>query len=68
MENEILTVEELAKYLKISERTVYELLRKGEIPGFKVGATWRFKKNIIDRWIEERANSTFSVSEKRGKR
>jgi len=55
MKNEILTVEELAKYLKISERTIYELLKKKEIPAFKIGATWRFKKDLIDRWIEKKA-------------
>ena len=52
MDDEILTVEELARYLKISERTIYELLKKKEIPGFKVGATWRFKKSVIDEWIK----------------
>ena len=47
------TVQELAKYLKMKPITIYKHASKGELPGFKIGAAWRFKKSSIDKWIEE---------------
>jgi excisionase family DNA binding protein len=52
MEEEILTIKELAKYLKINERTVYLLAKEKKIPGIKIGGSWRFKKEMIDNWIK----------------
>lgn len=51
---EILTIEEVAKYLRVSERTVYEWAQKGEIPAGKFGSSWRFKCSEIRRWADER--------------
>ena len=48
-----LTIKELAKYLNVTERTIYNLLERGELPGFKVGANWRFRKEEINKWIEQ---------------
>ena len=48
-----MTVREVANYLNVDEKTVYRLAQKGELPGFKVAGTWRFKREDIDRWIEE---------------
>jgi len=48
-----LSIKELAKYLNVTERTIYNLLERGELPGFKVGANWRFRKEDIDKWIEQ---------------
>lgn len=53
MTDEILTIKELSSYLKTSEKTIYRLLSKNEIPAFKVGNVWRFKKEGIDKWIKE---------------
>src|SRR3546814_17088244 len=44
VESEILTLEEVAAYLKAGKRTVYRLAQKGEIPAFKLGGTWRFRR------------------------
>lgn len=44
MEDDILTIEEVAKYLRVSERTVYDWAQKGEISSGKIGTVWRFKK------------------------
>lgn len=52
--SEILTIDELAAYLKISKSTLYKLVREGKIPSQKVGRHWRFKKTAIDRWLEDR--------------
>lgn len=57
MEEDILTIEEVAKYLRVSERTVYDWAQKGEIPAGKIGTVWRFKKNDIERWVNERLSS-----------
>lgn len=48
VENEIMTVQELARYLRLAEATVYKLAQAGEIPGVRVGRTWRFKRELID--------------------
>ncbi len=50
-EGEILTLDEVAQYLKAGKRTVYRLVQQGEIPGFKLGGTWRFRRAELDRWI-----------------
>ena len=52
-DNEILTIKELASYLKIADKTAYRFVSEGRIPGFKVGGSWRFRKSEIDRWIRE---------------
>lgn len=53
MTEQALTIKELAKYLNVTGRTIYNLLERGELPGFKVGANWRFRKEDIDKWIED---------------
>jgi len=54
MPDEILTLPEVAELLKVAEKTVYTMAQKREIPAFKVRGQWRFKREDIDRWIEER--------------
>ncbi len=56
--DEILTLDEVATYLKAGKRTVYRLAQKGEIPAFKLGGTWRFRRSELDRWIAESINKT----------
>ena len=56
MNDEIMTIKEIAKYLKINEKTIYNLIKKKEIPAFKVGGNWRFKKSLIDKWILKKLN------------
>ena len=53
MSDEILTLKELAEYLKLTEKTAYRLAAEGKLPGFKVGGSWRFKSDDIEAWIEE---------------
>jgi excisionase family DNA binding protein len=48
---EILTLEEVAAYLKAGKRTVYRLAQQGAIPAFKLGGTWRFRRAELDHWI-----------------
>lgn len=56
--NILLTVEELAKYLKIKPDTIYKKVRKGELPAIKLGKLVRFPKELIDEWIIEQATKT----------
>jgi excisionase family DNA binding protein len=56
MNDEILTLKEVAEYLKLAEKTTYRFAAEGRLPGFKVGGSWRFKRKDIDRWIEEQKN------------
>jgi excisionase family DNA binding protein len=55
-DGEILTLDEVAAYLKAGKRTVYRLAQKGEIPAFKLGGTWRFRRSELDLWIAESIN------------
>jgi excisionase family DNA binding protein len=50
----ILTVVEISDYLKIPRSTIYKLVREGKIPAQKIGRHWRFRKEAIDRWLENK--------------
>jgi len=52
MPDEIMTIQEVAAYLKLKEKTAYRLAADGTIPGFKVGGSWRFRRNEIETWID----------------
>jgi excisionase family DNA binding protein len=52
---DIMTIEQVARYLSVHELTVRRLAREGEIPAFKVGRQWRVKRDLLDKWIEREA-------------
>lgn len=52
MNDELLTVKQIEERLKVSERTVFNLMKRKEIQGFKVGKSWRFASSNIDAYIE----------------
>lgn len=52
--HDIWTIEEVAGYLRVSERTVYDWVHRGEIPCGKIGSTWRFKRSEIEAWVDAR--------------
>ena len=52
MSSDILTVEEVAEYLKLAKKTVYNMDVERKIPAFRVGKFWRFRKTEIDEWIK----------------
>ncbi|MBY0355293.1 MAG: helix-turn-helix domain-containing protein [Rickettsiales bacterium] len=58
MESDIMTIDEVASYLKLKLKTAYHLAAKGEIPGFKVGGSWRFRKGEIDKWIKKQSKNS----------
>jgi excisionase family DNA binding protein len=55
MDDDIITIKEVADYLKLKEKTAYALVARGEIPGFKVGGSWRFRKSEIEKWISQQS-------------
>ncbi len=54
MDDTIMTIEEVAKFIKVSERTVLDWAQKGDIPAGKLGNVWRFKKSEIDKWVSKK--------------
>lgn len=47
----VMTIDDLAEYLKLSKSTLYKLCQEGKVPGQKVGRHWRFHKQVIDEWL-----------------
>jgi excisionase family DNA binding protein len=55
--NELMTIDDLASYLRVSRRTIYEWLKQNKIPALKLVGQWRFRKEKIDSWIEKQSHS-----------
>jgi PTS system nitrogen regulatory IIA component len=53
MDTELLTVDEVARYLRIPRTTVYDLAQRRRLPAFKVGRHWRFKRVRLEAWLEQ---------------
>jgi excisionase family DNA binding protein len=53
-DHEILTLEEVAHYLRLKPQTIYKWAQERRIPAVKLGKEWRFRKSILDRWLDER--------------
>lgn len=66
--HEIMTIEEVAEYLRVSERTVYDWAQKGDLPGGKLGTTWRFKREDVENWVNTRLSKKAApaISSSRG--
>ena len=54
MHDEIMTVADVAEYLKMKPQTIYKWLQDGMIPAAKLGKEWRFKKSVIDAWLDKK--------------
>jgi excisionase family DNA binding protein len=52
-EDKVLTIDDLAAYLKLSKSTIYKLCAEGKIPGQKIGRHWRFHRESIDEWLKQ---------------
>jgi len=50
----LMTMEEVANYLKVKKRTIYGWVKNGKIPAMKTVGQWRFKKENIDAWLEQK--------------
>jgi len=58
MPDEFLTLLEVAKLLKVAEKTVYTMTQQGDLPAFKVRGQWRFKRKDLDQWIERQKDAS----------
>src|SRR5439155_22525556 len=56
MPEPLLTLEQVAEYLNVDKFTVYRLLADKELPAFKVGNQWRFKRKMIENWLKKNSN------------
>ena len=56
--NEVLTVAEVAAFLRVNRSTVYKLIRRGELPAFKIGSDWRFNRSQIEELFKVRTPDT----------
>ncbi len=55
----IMTIEEVAKYLKMKPQTIYTWAQKGDIPAIKLGKEWRFRKDVIDEWLNRKFDDKY---------
>ncbi|MDD4899852.1 MAG: helix-turn-helix domain-containing protein [Candidatus Omnitrophica bacterium] len=55
LNNGLMTIDDLAQYLKVTRRTIYEWLKHNKVPAVKIVGQWRFKKDKIDAWIENKS-------------
>ena len=52
-DSDIMTLEQVAKYMRLKPQTIYKWAQEGKIPAAKIGKEWRFRKSIIDEWIDK---------------
>lgn len=63
---DILTIKQVAEYLKVTERTIYRLAAAKKIPAFKVGGTWRFSLADMNSWIKQQSMDGLDVGRDSG--
>lgn len=56
-----ITVDELAEYLHVHRTTIYRLLRRRKLPGFRIGNDWRFDVDVIKRWQSDRTKNDYEA-------
>ena len=56
MQENLLTTDQVAQYLRVDKFTIYRLVGRKKIPAFRVGNQWRFKKSLIDEWLMKNSN------------
>ena len=59
----ILTVRDVAQYLRLSQAKVYRLAKAGSLPVFRIGKAWRFRKDLLDEWLIRRTETSMKASE-----
>ena len=59
MNDQIMTIEEVAKYLKLKPQTIYTWAQKGKIPAAKIGKEWRFRKDLVEAWFNQHIQEQF---------
>ena len=67
-QDDIMTLDDLAAYIKLSKSSLYKLCQAGKVPGTKIGRTWRFHKDVIDTWIKTGVPPTQAYGKTRAKK
>ena len=62
LDGDVLTIEEVARYLRLSEAKVYELARTGSIPAFRIGKSWRFDRELLKEWVRKGAKANQAIT------
>lgn len=62
--DQVMTIDDLSIYLKLSKSTLYKLAQEGKVPGQKVGKHWRFHREIVDEWLKR--GNPFTHTEPKG--
>jgi excisionase family DNA binding protein len=63
-DGEVMTIKDVANYLRLSEAKVYELARTRAIPAMRIGKSWRFQKDLLQQWLRKSAEANIEWSEK----
>ena len=63
---EVMDIRQASQYLGVSPDTLYKYLSRGKIPAFKLGNRWRFKKSMLDRWMERQSQAGDAMGHRRG--
>ena len=59
-DSEIMTIEEVAAYLRLKPQTIYTWAQEKKIPAAKIGKEWRFKRSLIDKWFNQHIDDKFN--------
>ena len=54
VKDEIMTIEEVAAYLRLNEKKIYALISAGKLPAARISGKWLFPKHLVDQWVEDR--------------
>ncbi len=65
-DGEVMTIGDVAQYLRISEAKVYELARTGTIPALRIGKSWRFQKDLLKQWVRKSAEANIIALDESG--
>jgi len=60
MQENLLTTQQVAEYLRVDKFTIYRLVTQKKIPAFKIGKQWRFKRDMIEAWLKQHMNTSFT--------
>jgi excisionase family DNA binding protein len=63
-DSEVMTIKDVAQYLRLSEAKVYELARARAIPALRIGKSWRFQKDLLQQWLRRNAAANMDGSDK----
>ncbi len=59
MNNDITTIDDVARYFKLKPQTIYKWAQEDKIPAVKIGKEWRFKKSVIDKWMDSKFSEKY---------